>query len=127
MKDTDSRRYLGRLLCTSASDRVTIEVRNRRRAAWASFHKHISVLLDDHVSLQLRLKYFDICIGPMILFGMAVFPTTRGQIEDMDRLQRQMLRRIIGWRRVDGEDWKDTMKRMKLRLERGQDLYYCQP
>ena len=27
---------------------------------------------------------------------------------------------------IDGEDWKDTMKRMKIRLERGQDLHYCQ-
>ena len=96
LSDTDSHRYLGRLLCTSASDRVKIEIRNRQRAAWASFHKHKSALLDPHVSLQLRLKYFDACVGPTILFGMVAFPMTRNQIEDMDRLQRQMLRRIVG-------------------------------
>ena len=52
---------------------------------------------------------------------------TRNQIKDMDRLQRQMLRRIVGWRRIDGEEWKETMKRMNLKLSRGLDLYYCQP
>ena len=81
MKDTDSHKYLGRLLCTSASDRVKIEVRNRRRAAWASLHKHKYIILDDHVSLELRLKYFDVCVGPTILFGMVVFPMTSGKIE----------------------------------------------
>ena len=127
LNDTDSHRYLGRLLCTSASDRIKIEIRNRQRAAWASFHKHKSVLLDHHVSLQLRLKYFDACVGPTILFGMVVFPMTRCQIGDMDRLQLQMLRRIDGWRRIDGEEWKERMKRMNLQLSRGLDLHYCQP
>ena len=50
----------------------------------------------------------------------------KNQIEDMDRLQRKMLRRIVGWRRIDGEEWKDTMKQMNLRLSRVLDLHYCQ-
>ena len=49
---------------------------------------------------------------------------TRNQIEDMDRLQQQMLRRIVGWRRIDGEEWKETMKRMNLRFSRGLDFHY---
>ena len=80
LNDTDSHRYLGRLLCTSASDRIKKEIRNRQRAAWASFHKHKSVLLDHHVSLELRLKYFDACVGPTILFRMIVFLMTRNKL-----------------------------------------------
>ena len=95
LHDTDSHRYLGRLLCTSASNRIHIEIRNNQRTTWASFRKHKSVLLDHHVSLQLRLKYVDSCVGPPILCRMTAFPMTRGRIEDMDRLQRQILRRII--------------------------------
>ena len=34
---------------------------------------------------------------------------------------------IVWWRRVDGESWSDTMKRMNLRLAHGQVLFYCQP
>ena len=44
----------------------------------------------------------------------------------MDRLQRKMIRRIVGCRRIDGEEWKEIMKRMNLRLSRGLDLCYCQ-
>ena len=83
--------------------------------------------MDPHVSLQVRLQYFDTCVGPTILFGMAVFQMTRGQLEDINKLHKHVLRRIIEWRFIDGEDWKDAMKRMKLRLERSQYLYYYQP
>ena len=30
-------------------------------------------------------------------------------------------------RRIDGEDWKETMNRMNDRLEQGQRLYFCEP
>ena len=43
-------------------------------------------------------------------------------MEDTDALQRQMLRRIIVWRRIDGEEWKETMTRMQLRLSHDLDL-----
>ena len=60
-----------------------------------------------------------------ILFDMTAFLMTTNQFEDMDRLQRH-LRRIVGWRRIDGEEWKEIMKRMNLKLSRGLDLHYCQ-
>ena len=67
-------------------------------------------------------------VGATILFGMTVFPKTKNQNEDMERLRRRMLRRIIiGLRRIDGEEWKETMQRMNLRLSPGLDLYYCKP
>ena len=37
------------------------------------------------------------------------------------------MRRIIGWRRAEGEEWIDTMRRMKKRLETSQSYYYCVP
>ena len=83
-----------------------------------AFGKHIKVLLDHNISLQLRLKYFDTCVGPALLFGTAVLPMTRTQLQDLDRLQRKMLRRIVGWRRIEGEDCRDTMVRMNQRLSR---------
>lgn len=45
----------------------------------------------------------------------------------LDQLQRKMLRRIVGWRRIPGESWEDTMRRMKLRLEHAQDQHYIDP
>ena len=54
-------------------------------------------------------------------------PMTKVQLQEMDRIQRRMLRRIVGCLRVDDEPWNETMTRMNLRLEHGQALYYYQP
>ena len=127
LDDDESHRYLGKQLSTSPSLRATIEFSNRKRAAWASFHKHKSALLDHNVPLRLRLKYFDACIGSSILFAIAVLPMTKGRLQELDKLQRKMLRRIVGWRRIENEDWSITMKRMNDRLDQGQRLFYCEP
>ena len=42
---------------------------------------------------------------------------TIAHLQEMDRLQRRMLRRIIGWRRIDGQDWETTMHRMNERID----------
>ena len=39
--------------------------------------------------------------------------------------ERKIMRRIIGWRRTSGKDWKITMARMKQRMETAQNYYYC--
>ena len=50
-------------------------------------------------------------------FGIIIFPVSHSHLQKFDRLQREMLRRIIGWRKVKDESWQDTMSRMKKRLE----------
>ena len=104
-------RYLGRQLSLSPQNRTRIEVQHRKNHAWASFHKHKKVILNRHVSVAKRLKFFDVCVSPSILFALVCFPLIRGQVEDLDILQRKMIRRIVGWRRIDGEPWDETMRR----------------
>ena len=48
-------------------------------------------------------------------------------LAEMDVLQRKMMRRIMGWRRIESEAWEATISRMKHRLENCQSLCYCQP
>ena len=36
------------------------------------------------------------------------------------------MRRIVGWRRIEGESWRRTMARMNSRLREGQQRYTCQ-
>ena len=85
------------------------------------------MLLNHHVSLPKILKYFDACVTPTILFAICTLPLTRTKMGILDVLQRRMLRRIVGWRRLDGEPWRDTMARMSQRLERADQLYHCEP
>ena len=84
-------RYLGRFLSLSAPDRIQRELQNRKNHAWGSFHKHKKVILNHHVSLAKRLKFFDMCVSPSMLFALVSLPLTRAQIEGIDILQRKML------------------------------------
>ena len=47
-----------------------------------------------------------------MLFGMSVLPMTKGRLQELDRIQRKMMRRIVGSRRIEDEDWSIIMKRI---------------
>ena len=66
-------KYSGRLLPGTLKTRTGTELTHCLQAAWAKFHKHKHVLANRHVSVKLRLKYFDANISPTLLFGLA-FP-----------------------------------------------------
>ena len=104
MSDANFHRYLGKLLCTSTTERVVTELRNRKRAVWAAVVKHTTILLDHNVSLQLRLKYFNIGIAPAMLFAIIISSMIKTRLQELNRLLRKMLTRIIGKRRIDNED-----------------------
>ena len=115
-------RYLDRRINLSAA-RYDIEFNYRKQQAWFAFKKHEKLLLNKHASLKNGLHYFDVCITPCVLFALAAFPITRSRLEHLNILQRKMLRRIIGWRRIADEDWKITMERMNKRLEAAYQHY----
>ena len=119
-------RYLGRHLNLSEENRCNIEIRNRKHQAWSAFQKHKKVLLNPHVSLGKRLHLFDICVSPAMLYSLVCFPISKHHLNEIDILQRKMLRCIVGWRRVPSENWEDTMRRMRSRLEYADELYHCQ-
>ena len=79
--------------------------------------------MNRHVSLAKRLKFFDACVSPSMLFALVSLPLTRAQIEELDILQRKMIRRIVGWRRVEDEPWEITMRRMGNTLDNARNLY----
>ena len=83
--------------------------------------------MNSHISLRRRLHYFDVCVTPTILFALPVFPLHQSHLQALDVLQRKMLRRIIGWRMLQDESWKDVMAIMKDRFARAQCLYYSEP
>ena len=98
-----SHRYLGRKL-NLFINRRDIEFQNRIQQAWFAFKKHEKILLNKHVSLRQRLQYFGMCISPCLLFALSAFPISKSQLEQMDVLQRKILKRIIGWRRDENEN-----------------------
>ena len=43
-----------------------------------------------------------------MLFSLHTLALTKVQLESINALQRKMLRSIVGWVRVNGEDWSET-------------------
>ena len=110
-------RYLGRLLNMDPNKRIDFELQNRVRICWGKFHQHRKWLINLDVPIRLRLRLFDAICSPTILFGSAVLPLNLKQRQSLDILQRKMLRLMVGWRRLPGEEWSETMTRMNIRVE----------
>ena len=95
------------------------EINHRIKCAWYKFGLHSSTLCNHHISIKLRLKFFDAVVTPTILFGLAVLPLTQTSIQKILVTQRKMMRKMVGWVRIGDESWEVTMRRMKLRVENG--------
>ena len=94
-----------------------MDISSHIQAAWATFHKHRQVLTNKHVSIRSRLKLFASTVTPTITFGLKTCPCNTTQLEQLDVAQRKMLRLIVGWTHVAGEDWSDTMRIMRDRVQ----------
>ena len=116
-------KYLGRLLNMDPTKRINFELQNRMRMCWAKFHQHRRWLVNMDVPVGLRLRLFDAICSPTILFGSAVLPLGLKQRQSLDILQRKMLRLMVGWRRLPGEEWSTTMARMNVRVKKACDQY----
>ena len=117
LTDIETHMYLGRKIPADLRRCSVVEVAHRINAAWGKFNKFRYVLTNRHVSIKGRLQLFNAVITPTILFGLGSLPLTKRQLEEIDVLQRKMLRSIVGWYRVEGEAWSDTMRRMKSRVQ----------
>lgn len=124
--DSDAHRYLGRQLRLSHESRIQVEINNRCKLAWYSLHRNRHLILNSEISTSLRVKYFDAVITPTILFGLATLPLTATQQKRIWAIQRKMLRKLVGWRRIADEPWQDTMRRMKYRVEHAQRGYFVE-
>ena len=71
-----------------------------------------SVLTNKHVNVKLRLKFFNAVVTPAMLLSLHTLALTKVQLDNINVLQRKMLRTIVGWVRLNGEDWSDTVRRM---------------
>jgi hypothetical protein len=105
-------KYLGGLIVGNLKKKSETEPAHRLQIAWAKFHRNRHVLTNRHVSLKLRLKYFDAMISPVVSFGLASLPLIASQVQRVNVVQRRMLCAVVGWVAVDGNDWRGTMRGM---------------
>ena len=123
----EKHKYLGRTISGHLKRRCLVELQHRIQIGWMIFHKYKCILTNKHIALKLRLQLFDAVVAPTILFGLATLPLTKSDYHTVDKLQRKMLRLIVGWIRHDGEDWSDTMSRMNRRIAFAMTIWECKP
>ena len=115
-------KYLGGKLCLGPKARANTEIKNRIAAAWTQFTKHRRTLTNRSLSLRGRLRLFDACVTPCVMYGIGACTCTAQHRAVLDRTQRRMLRLVVGWVRVPDEAWRDTMVRMNSRVAHGRRL-----
>ena len=115
---SSSHKYLGRYLSGEFAFRETTEVHHRIKCAWFKFSHHSSTLCNKNICIKLRLKYFDAVITPTILFGLVALPLNQSSLDKLEVTQKKMMRKMVGWVRLEGETWETTMRRMKHRVNR---------
>ena len=111
-------KYLGRYLPGECTVRRRVEVDHRIQCAWYKFGQYRHVLTNRQISIQLRLKLFDAVVTPTILYGLAALPLSAVLLQELEVVQKKMLRKIVGWVRIGDESWEVTMRRMKDRVHR---------
>eukprot|EP00439_Symbiodinium_sp_Y106_P021532 s2262_g2.t1 len=89
---------LGRRMCGSLTQCHVVEFNHQVQLEWNKLHRHRRVLIDKHVSIQLRMKFFDAVVTPMMLLGLHTWALTDMHL-CKESIQRWMLRSM-----VDGSD-----------------------
>ena len=106
--------YLGGLLGENVTNQNAVEPTHHIRVAWERFCVHRQTLQNKHVSIRNRMGLFGIVVSPAVLYRFSSMALTGKQLLDLDRVQRRMLRSIVGWRRSADEEWSDTMRRIAM-------------
>lgn len=74
-----------------------IELWNLKRQVWGCLNKHKYVELNHHISLKMRLKYFDSWETPIILLTLVILHILNQRSEEFDIAQHKILRSIVDW------------------------------
>ncbi len=116
VRNGSSHKYFGKALPGDLSRRGQRNLDHRLSCAWLRSHELQHTLCNRRILVHLRLRLFDSVVSPTVLYSLSTTALTATQLDWLDGIQRKMVRRIIGWIRVDDEDWHATGHRMKQRL-----------
>ena len=86
---SESVKYLGQMITFQQQE--TTEIKNRIRAAWATFHKYRQELTSKNYMLKHRLRLFDAAITPTICYASGTWAPTNEHERVIQSAQRKML------------------------------------
>jgi len=130
LSNGDSTMYLGRLL--NLRNTQDTELEHRINKAWAKFGTFREELTNKSYPLHHRMRLFSSIVQPTLLYGCATWVMTRTREDKIRRVQRKMLRSVVGVRRKtsfgeDGqavlEEWVPWMRRATRQAEIVRDAF----
>ena len=98
----ESVKYLGQKI--SFHHQETTEIKNRIRAAWATFRKNRQELTSKNYMPNHRLRLFDAAISPTICYAAGTWTPNKEHGRMIQSTQRKMLRLIIQTKRKYKQD-----------------------
>ena len=110
---SESVKYLGQMITFRQQE--TTEIKNRIRAAWATFHKYRQELTSKKYMLVHRLRLFDAAVTPTICYASGTWAPSKEHERMIQSAQRKMLRLIIQTKRR-------YKKIVKLKVKTSEDL-----
>uniref|UniRef100_A0A7I4YGZ8 Reverse transcriptase domain-containing protein n=1 Tax=Haemonchus contortus TaxID=6289 RepID=A0A7I4YGZ8_HAECO len=92
IKEVKCFKFLGHQL--SFTEGSSGEYSRRRKAAWSSFNKISTLLLDEDLPMKLKASLFHSTVIPAMLYGAKCWSSTKADEEKFAVMQRSMERRI---------------------------------
>ena len=127
LRQQSTHKYLGRLFCGDLTKRGETNLCHRLQCGWMKYSQLRQTLQNKNIPIRLRFKLFDATVTPTVLYSLSSTPLTSGQVGRLDACQRKMVRKIVGWTRLNDEDWSVTGSRMKAKLEAAMQLHPVKP
>ena len=117
MRTTDTHKYLGWCYPGDLLKRGQTILEGRLRCAWAKFNLFRHSLINRHVDVKLRLRLFDSVVTPAVLYSLSTAPLTAKDLERLAVTQRKMIRSIVGWVKLNENDWADMYRRLGAKVD----------
>ena len=103
VKHAGTHMYLGRLLSGDLRMRGKCNLEHRMKCAWLKYHQFADTMQNRNIPIKLRLRLFDSVVTPSVLYSLTTTPLAQKDFDKRGALQRNMLRRIVGKVRSEGE------------------------
>ena len=93
---------------------MSLQWRALQAAAWSAFWLNVRARSWKQFGLRRRFALLQRCVRPIILFKLQVFAPTKFWVTQLDKLQKHMLSRTLGWHRLPFEDFKVYWQRVSV-------------
>ena len=105
----ESEKYLGRKLCLA--DYHWTELNNRIHVAWFAFSKFQEIFKSLTYPFHSKARLFEAVVTPALLYGAASWTLTKEMETELVRTWRNMVRTMVGAKRLPDETWIEYIKR----------------